>query len=91
MLYYLNYFKMTTMSDLVTLFQNFLDVMLAGVLAYTAYSVFDKYIDRQDRKDAMKTIAETHQMAISSMMGIHSMSKTHEAINNSEKQNNGGK
>jgi Tfp pilus assembly protein PilE len=74
------------MSEFVTLFQDFLYVLTASVLAFTAYNVYDRYVDRQDRKDMMRSIADTHQMTMQSMLGIHSVSKTQEAIRDSEKK-----
>ena len=38
------------MSEFVTLFQDFLYVLTATVLAITAYGVYDRYMDRQERK-----------------------------------------
>jgi len=80
------------MTEFVTLFQDFLYVLTASVLGFTAYSAFERYIDRQDRKDVLRSIADTHQMTMQSMLGIHSVSKTHEAIReaqNKEPQSNG--
>jgi len=74
------------MTEFITLFQDFLYVLTATVLAVTAYGVYDRYADRQDKKEMMKTIAETHQMTVQSMLGIHSISKTSEAIEKSEKK-----
>jgi len=74
------------MSEFVTLFQDFLYVLIASVLAFTAYGAYDRYMDRQDRKDVMRSIADTHQMTMQSMLGIHSVSKTQEAIRESEKK-----
>ena len=74
------------MSEFVTLFQDFLYVLTATVLAITAYGVYDRYMDRQERKEVLKNIADTHQMAVQSMLGIHSISKTSEAIEKAEKK-----
>jgi len=82
------------MSDFVTLFQDFLEIMLASILAFTAYNVYERYVDRQDKKDVLRSIADTHQMTMHSMLGIHSASKTHEAMKENEKkepQSNSGK
>jgi Tfp pilus assembly protein PilE len=82
------------MSEFVTLFQDFLYVLIASVLAFTAYGAYDRYMDRQEKKEVMKGIADTHQMTMMSLQGIHSVSKTQEAIRDSEKkepQGNGGK
>jgi Tfp pilus assembly protein PilE len=83
------------MTEFVTLFQDFLYVLTATVLATVAYGAYDRYMDRQDKKEVMRGIADTHQMTMQSMLGIHSMSKTQEAIEKSEKKepqaNNGGK
>ena len=75
------------MSEFVTLFQDFLYVLIATILAYTAYGVYDRFMDRQDRKDVLKGITDTHQMAVTSMMGIHSISKTQDSIEKSENKN----
>jgi len=80
------------MSDFVTLFQDFLEIMLASILAFTAYNVYERYVDRQDKKDALRSIADTHQMTMNSLLGMHSVARTHEAMEKSEKkepQNNG--
>jgi Tfp pilus assembly protein PilE len=74
------------MTEFVTLFQDFLYVLTASILAFTAYSAFDRYIDRQDKKEVMRAIADTHQMTMQSMLGIHSVSKTQEAIKDAEKK-----
>jgi len=74
------------MAEFVTLFQDFLYVLTATVLATVAYGIYDRYADRQDRKDMMRSIADTHQMTMQSMLGIHSVSKTQEAIEKSEKK-----
>jgi len=74
------------MAEFVTLFQDFLYVLTASVLAFTAYGAFDRYMDRQDKKEMMRSIADTHQMTMQSMLGIHSVSKTQEAIKDSEKK-----
>ena len=68
------------MTEFVTLFQDFLYVLTATVLATVAYGAFDRYMDRQDKKEVMRSIADTHQMTMNSMLGIHSVSKTQEAI-----------
>jgi hypothetical protein len=75
------------MSEFITLFQDFLYVLSASILAFTAYGVYDRYMDRQDKKEVMRSIADTHQMTMSSLLGIHSVSKTEEAIEKSEKKN----
>ena len=74
------------MSEFITLFQDFLYVLMASILGYTAYSAFERYIDRQDRKDVLRSIADSHQMTMQSLLGIHSVSKTHEAMRESEKK-----
>jgi Tfp pilus assembly protein PilE len=82
------------MTEFVTLFEDFLYVLTASVLAFTAYNAYERYMDRQDRKDVLRSIADTHQMTMQSMLGIHSVSKTHKAIRESEEkepQSNGGK
>jgi hypothetical protein len=72
------------MAEISTLFQNFIYVLTALALSFTGYQVYDRYMDRQDKKDVLKSIADSHNTAVSSMMGIHSMSKTKEAIDASE-------
>ena len=74
------------MSEFITLFQNFLYVLTALALAYTGYAVFERYMDRQDKKEVLKSIADAHNTAVTSMMGIHSISKTSEAIEKAEKK-----
>jgi len=68
------------MAEFVTLFQDFLYVLTATILGTVAYGAFDRYMDRQDKKEVMRSIADTHQMTMNSMLGIHSVSKTQEAI-----------
>jgi len=75
------------MSEIITLFQNFIYVLTALALSVTAYGIYDRYMDRQEKKDVMKSIADSTQTAVTSMMGIHSVSKTEDAIERSEKKN----
>ena len=74
------------MSEFVSLFQNFLYVLSATVLAITAYSAYDRYMDRQEKKEILKNIADTHQIAVQSILGMHSISKSSEPIEKTEKK-----
>jgi len=74
------------MSEFATLFEDFLYALTALALAVTAYSIYDRYIDRQDKKEVLKSIADTHNATLTSMMTIHSISKTGEALEKSEKK-----
>jgi len=74
------------MSEFATLLQNFLYVLTALALAYTGYGVFERYMDKQEKKEVLKSIADAHNTAVSSMMAIHSISKTGEAVEKSEKK-----
>jgi len=80
------------MSGIEPLFQDFIYVLTALALSFTGYNVFDRFLDRQDKKDVMRSIADSHNTALTSMMGIHSLSKTQEAIEAShKKEENDGK
>jgi len=72
------------MSGIEPLFMDFIYTLSALALAFTGYNVYDRYMDRQDKKDVMRSIADAHNTALTSMMGIHSLSKTKEAIDSSE-------
>jgi hypothetical protein len=74
------------MSEFVTLFQNFLYAIVGMAMAFTGYEAYNRYMDRQDKKDVLKSIADAHQTAVTSMLGIHSISKTEDAIEKSEKK-----
>jgi hypothetical protein len=54
-------------------------------LAFTGYEAYNRYMDRKEKQDVLKSIADTHQTAIASMMGIHSLSKTENVIIRNEK------
>jgi len=74
------------MTGIETLFMDFIYTLTALALAFTGYNIYDRYMDRQDKKDVMRSIADSHNTALTSMMGIHSLSKTQEAIEASQKK-----
>ena len=75
---------MRSMTEFVTLFKDFIYTLVALSLAYAGYSVFDRYMERAERKEIMKSIADAHTTAVTSMMGIHSTSTVKEAIQKEE-------
>jgi len=75
------------MSEFITLFQNFLYALVGMAMAFTGYEAYNRYMDRREKQDVLKSIADTHQMTMQSMLGIHSISKTEDAIERSEKKN----
>jgi len=75
------------MSEFITLFQNFLYAIVGMAMAFTGYEAYNRYMDRREKQDVLKSIADAHQTAVTSMVGIHSISKTEDAIERSEKKN----
>ena len=55
-------------------------------MAFTGYEAYNRYMDRRDKQDVLKSIADAHQTAVTSMLGVHSISKTEDAIERSEKK-----
>lgn len=50
------------MSAIVTMFQTFIYVLTATVLAYTAYEVYDRRMARQEKAEAMRSLVDLHHV-----------------------------
>ncbi|ALG96849.1 hypothetical protein [Acidianus bottle-shaped virus 3 strain ABV3] len=74
------------MSEFAGMLQNFFYLLTALALGTVGYSVFERYMDSKDKKEVLKSIADTHNTAVTSMMSAHSVKQVKEATKEEDKQ-----
>lgn len=50
------------MSAILTMFQDFLYVLIATILAFTGYEVYERRMERQEQSEAMRNLVDLHRM-----------------------------
>ncbi|ABP73420.1 hypothetical protein [Acidianus bottle-shaped virus] len=50
------------MDPFVSMFQTFLEVLTATVLAFTAYEAYERRMERQEKGEAMRDLIDLHRM-----------------------------
>lgn len=50
------------MSAILTMFQTFLYVLIATVLSFTGYEIYERRVERQEKAEVMRSLVDLHHV-----------------------------